>query len=78
MVEVADSSLGFDRVTKKCLYARNGIAEYWLLNLDARSLEVYRDPSGDDFLSKQTIDRGGSIAALAAPRTTVRVADLLP
>jgi Uma2 family endonuclease len=78
LVEIADSGPGFDRVVKKRLYARNGIAEYWILDLNARSLEVYRDPAGDDYLSKQTIDRQGSVAALAAPTATVRVAELLP
>jgi Uma2 family endonuclease len=78
IVEMADSSLGFDRITKKRLYARNGIAEYWILDLNAQALEVYRDPAGDDFLSKQTIDRNGAIAPLAAPTSVVRVIDLLP
>jgi Uma2 family endonuclease len=74
---MADSSLGFDRITKKRLYAPNGIAEYWILDLNGEALEVYRDPSGDDFLSKQTIDRNGTIAPLSAPTSVVRVVDLL-
>ncbi len=78
IVEVADSSLGFDRIAKKRLYARNGIPEYWILDLHTAALEVYRDPRGDDFLSKQTIDRAGAVAPLAAPHTRVAVADLLP
>jgi Uma2 family endonuclease len=78
ILEIADSSLGFDRIAKKRLYARNGVPEYWILDLNGGALEVYRDPKGDDFLSKQTIGRDGGIAPLAAPDTLVAVADLLP
>ncbi len=43
IVEVADSSLAFDRV-KGRLYARAGIADYWILDLSDRALEIYREP----------------------------------
>ena len=78
ILEIAESSLGFDRITKKRLYARNGIRENWMLDLNARALEVYRDPQGDDFLSKQTIGRDGGLASLAGPDRPVAIADLLP
>jgi Uma2 family endonuclease len=78
IVEIADTSLGFDRLTKKRLYARNGIPEYWILDLNAAALEVYRDPRGDDFSSKQTIGRDGSIAPLSVPQAVVPIVDLLP
>ena len=78
IVEVAESSLGFDRIAKKRLYARNGIPEYWILDLGTNALEVYRDPRGDDFLSKQTMGRDGVIAPLAASQCPIAVADLLP
>lgn len=42
MVEVADSSVRCDRNVKKALYAEAGIAEYWLVNLAADRIEVYR------------------------------------
>lgn len=48
------------------------------LELIDGELVVYRDPSGDDFLSKQSVDRSGAVAPLAAPGSTVHVADLLP
>jgi Uma2 family endonuclease len=44
IVEVAHSSLAFDRRRKGGLYARAGIAEYWIVNLVGRVLEVYRQP----------------------------------
>jgi Uma2 family endonuclease len=45
VVEVADSSLRTDRGTKKRVYARAGIAIYWIVNLKKRQIEVYADPA---------------------------------
>lgn len=42
--EVADSSLAYDRKVKLDLYARAGIGEYWIINLNDQVLEVYRQP----------------------------------
>ena len=47
VVEVAESSLAFDRARKGSLYARAAIPEYWIVNLVDRILEVYRDPEPD-------------------------------
>jgi Uma2 family endonuclease len=44
VVEVAERSLRTDQGTKKRLYARAGIAVYWIVNLKARQIEVYTDP----------------------------------
>ena len=44
IVEVAQSSLSFDRRYKGSVYARAGIADYWIVNLRRRVLEVYREP----------------------------------
>jgi hypothetical protein len=44
LVEVSDSSLDFDRTVKLPLYAGEGIAQYWILNVQARSIEVYTQP----------------------------------
>jgi Uma2 family endonuclease len=47
VVEIADSSLAFDRGHKGSLYARAGVPDYWIVNLEDRVLEVYRDPGPD-------------------------------
>ena len=47
VVEVSASSLDFDRDDKGSLYARAGIADYWIVNLVDRVVEVYRDPVPD-------------------------------
>ena len=47
VVEVAESSLTFDREHKGSLYARGGLRDYWIVNLVDRALEVYREPGPD-------------------------------
>ena len=84
IVEVADSSLEFDRREKASLYARAGIADYWIVNLLDNLLEVYRDPVADPgrpygwrYGSTLTLRAGDLVAPLAAPATPVAAADLL-
>ena len=47
VVEVADTSLAYDRGLKANLYAAAGIPEYWSLDVNGRDLKVYRDPISD-------------------------------
>ncbi|MEL7422264.1 MAG: Uma2 family endonuclease, partial [Bacteroidota bacterium] len=53
VIEVADSSLQFDREVKGELYATAGIPEYWIVNLTDRQLEVYTEPRVGSYQSKQ-------------------------
>jgi Uma2 family endonuclease len=48
IVEIADSSLEFDRTEKMGTYARAGIPVYWIVNLEDRLIEVYTDPAVAD------------------------------
>jgi len=85
VVEVALSRLGFDRERKGSLYARAGIADYWIVNLPDRRLEIYRGPVPDTealfgwrYGEVTTIPADGVASPLAAPGASVPVADLLP
>jgi hypothetical protein len=85
IVEVADSSLAFDRGEKASLYARAGIADYWILNLSDRVLEVYREPVvaphaqyGHRYGATTTLGPRDMVSPLAAPTAAILVADLLP
>jgi Uma2 family endonuclease len=84
LVEVAETSLAIDRVRKGSLYARAGIADYWVVNLSEDVLEVYREPvrspSGSDWKydSVRQLHREAVVRPLAAPRARIRVAALLP
>jgi Uma2 family endonuclease len=77
VVEVADSSVGYDRSVKVPLYARQGIREVWLLNLPGDILEVYRQPRPGGYREVRRLRRGDSIAAEAFPDVTFPVSDLL-
>jgi Uma2 family endonuclease len=78
LVEVAHSSLSFDRTTKASLYARAGIAEYWVLDVAARRLIVHRDPgSGSAFGTYTTVMAFAddeAVAPAAAPHVAFPVA----
>ncbi len=79
VVEVAGTTLRTDRTVKQALYAEAGVPEYWILNLGARTLEVYRDPAGEAYATKTTHDEGGAVAPRFAPEAApLAVADLLP
>ena len=83
VVEGADTSFDYDRTVKAELYAEAGVADYWILDLNGRSLLVLRDPApvaagGFAYHSHRTLGEAESVAPLAAPAAAVRVADLLP
>jgi Uma2 family endonuclease len=85
VIEVADSSLGFDRRQKGSLYARGGIEDYWIVNLVDRVLEVYRDPAPDpaaiygwNYRSVGRVAPPATVTLLALPTVRLAVADLLP
>ena len=69
LIEVADSTLARDRETKLALYARDGILEYWIINLEQDQLEVYREPDGTRYASASsfTVKDGAATACLALP-----------
>lgn len=78
IIEVADSSLEFDREDKLPIYAEAGIVDYWIVNLIDDVIEVYRDPAGLNYDSSSVARRGDSIALLALPDVAVAVSDILP
>ena len=85
IVEVSDATLGKDRTLKAHLYAQAGLADYWIVNLVDRQLEVYRDPGPDPgrkgrfaYGSVTIVPEAGNMAPLAAPDSPIAVADLLP
>ena len=77
VVEVADSSLDFDTNEKRLLYARAGIRDYWVVDVNGRRLLIYRDPQAGDYTTQQTLGPADTIFPLAVPTAVVRVTDLL-
>ena len=80
LIEVADSSLKYDREVKAIAYAKSGIADYWILDVNQRKLHVYRLPSPDGYQSETILSEDVTIAPLAfgdcaiAPRQLLRPA----
>jgi Uma2 family endonuclease len=67
LVEVAHSSLTFDLTTKAALYARAGIIEYWVLDVETRRLLVHRNPDSGRYRTIVGYQEHESVAPLAAP-----------
>ena len=77
VIEVADSSLAYDRAIKMPLYAGAGIPEAWIVNLIDRWIEVYRDPSPAGYTTLLKILPGKSVTPHAFDDVVVVVDDLL-
>lgn len=79
-IEVADSSLRYDRGTKARVYAAHGVAEYWIVEVDAQRLHVHRSPSAHDsgYGSVQLLDAPFTISPLALPALVLRADEIWP
>ena len=77
LVEVADSSLAFDRGRKRALYARFGIREYWIVNVEAAEVEVCRDPAPSGYASMELAGLNAVLTVAALPGVAVPVRDIL-
>ena len=71
LIEVSDSTLIRDLDVKLGLYARDGIREYWIINLEAEQLEVYREPDGERYASSFTVRDAKPYACLAFPNDLI-------
>jgi len=85
VIEVAESSLTFDRLDKGSLYARAQVPEYWIVNLVERVLEVYRDPRPDPmaphgwrYQSFATVTPPVVVAPVGVASVQIPASDLLP
>ena len=78
IIEVADSSLTFDREIKAKIYARSGIADYWVLNVGDRQLHVFREPTENGYQSEVIIREHGSISPLQFPIVNIAIQEMLP
>lgn len=77
LVEVADSSLLYDRRTKLPLYARSGVVEAWLVDLEGARIEIHRGPAGARYRDVRLPGAGEPFAPDAFPDFIVTLGDLL-
>jgi Uma2 family endonuclease len=76
LIEVAASSLAYDRGTKLPAYGRAGILEVWIVNLEDEAIEVYREPHLAGYASTTLLRPGETVRPLAFPDAAVDVAEL--
>ena len=73
LIEVADSSVRFDRAVKLPMYSRAGIAEVWIIDLKRRVLDAYRGPAGDGYRQTATHQPGDTVPLALAPEIKVKL-----
>ena len=78
VVEVADSSLRKDQKIKAGLYARAGIPEYWIVNVQDRSVEMYREPRDGQYATVESRGPGDVLSPIELGGVKVAVSDFLP
>ena len=71
LIEVAKSTLRFDQTVKTRVYAAAGVPELWIVNVEAKQIEVYREPAGSTYTTTLTITDGQTVAPLALPDLTL-------
>lgn len=76
IIEVAESSLAYDRGEKAELYASAGISDYWVVNIPEACVEVYREPEEGRYRSLQTRKSGSTLAPLRFPELHLEVGRL--
>jgi Uma2 family endonuclease len=77
LIEVADSSLLYDRRRKLPLYARYGIAEVWIVNLRDNHIEVHRQPNATGYQERAVYERGGTLSPLTFPDIAIPCDEIL-
>jgi Uma2 family endonuclease len=85
LIEVSDTTYRKDAGPKLRLYARSGVADYWIVNIPAKRVEVYRSPenptekkSGWRYAQSMSFTGGQRVALLARPDLSLPVESLLP
>lgn len=76
VIEVADTSMAYDRDVKIPIYAANGVVEVWLFDVQAEALTVFRNPIGVAYSQVTTMPKAASVSPLLLPDLTIPVSDL--
>jgi Uma2 family endonuclease len=76
-IEVADSSLAYDREIKMPRYARNGVVESWIVPVGTDAIDVYREPTPEGYRLVRRFRRGERITLVAAPNVELSVEEII-
>jgi Uma2 family endonuclease len=77
VIEVADSSASFDRDVKIPLYARSGVPEVWLVDLQEGHIEIFAQPVAEGYQRSHRAARGDRVSCAALPGFHILVDDIL-
>jgi Uma2 family endonuclease len=77
VVEVADTSVGFDQEAKLSRHAQTNIPEAWVVNIPESRIEVYRQPTSQGYQEVLHIRRGGNLTPVAFPDLSLAIDDIL-
>ena len=78
LIEVSDTTLAYDRGLKLSRYARSGIPEVWIVDLEGEKIEHHTGPSGDLYRHVEPARRGETLESAALPGRAIRVGEVLP
>lgn len=76
LVEVSDTTLAFDLGSKAQLYARAGIQEYWVVDINSKKIDQHREPSPEGYRSLRTVTGASVLSPLAKPEATLTAEEL--
>lgn len=76
VIEVAETSLAYDRATKLRLYAESGVPEYWVVDCASERVEVYRHPDADGYRDAAVIGPGGTVSPETFPDVALSLAEI--
>ena len=78
VIEVSDTTAGFDRRHKLPMYAMHGIPEAWLWDINAHRVEIYDEPMAGGYARMRVVERDGVLTPRELPEVEIRVADVMP
>ncbi|MBC8049583.1 MAG: Uma2 family endonuclease [Chitinophagales bacterium] len=76
IIEIADTSLRYDKKRKASIYAHYGIKEYWVVDAMTLTTQIFKEPSAEGYMKIEDIAAGDLLTPEAASSIAVRLADL--
>ena len=78
LIEIADTTLETDRKRKAPAYAKAGIADYWILDVNTRQVYVFREPGRENYRQETVFNEDDVLSMLAFPEIEVQISQLFP
>jgi len=77
LIDISDSTLAFDQNTKRALYARHGVVEYWIIDVEGKRIQVHREPAlNGSYVQAQGYEISDTVSPQALPEVSVMVRHL--